>query len=197
MSSHKIKCLRPGVCRDTWAAGASFILKPVGTHRIAFWLVCLVCRACSIWQSQPIQSRNRRAVEESLVLFPAEHSVAAWAFTSARVLCARVDVYSRFQLCTFIPGRISEQRPPLPRWAGPALGGCGTPPAMVLPRTLRASAFCHFWELEEQSRSHIFPLQAVSEVYLCRANPASAPWAGASSSTHSCPHQGFTDRAFF
>lgn len=40
------------------------------------------------------------------------------------------------------------------------------------------------------------PSQAVAEAYLCRANPAHAAWAGVSSSTHSCPHQGFTDGAF-
>lgn len=133
MPSHKIRCLCRGVCRDTWAAGASFTLKPVGTHRIAF---CLPAVSAGLAPSGSCSPHKREAAR--WWRGPFSQQSTAWQPELLHLhmpLRAHMDIYSCLQLCTFILDKTSEQWPTLPvglvqPWGHPRPPeGHGTPPA--------------------------------------------------------------------
>lgn len=122
---------------------------------LTIWpFACLVSRADSIWQLQPIQKRRRRMMKGSLVLFPTEHSMAAWLFRCAsNLVCPHGCIYShmssfvhffwtnpvsRVALC---PAGLAQP------WGALPARGRGTHPPWCQWGPPCASAFCHPWEL--------------------------------------------------
>lgn len=117
-------------------------------------------------------------------------------------LCAHMDAYSHFQLCTCLLDKTSERGPLCPAGLAQPSGHPAHPRAVALHLPLcHSSPSVLLLSATSENFSHSpflagLPSQAVAGAYLHRANPACATWAGISSPTHSCPHQGFTDGAF-